>query len=84
MWTTHLKFSAPIFIFSILATACAKKDDHSDADWIYVNQSKYKILIQLDREPYMDEIFKENFTENGGLNEKWQPCVQLHPFCQLK
>ncbi len=66
MWTTHLKFSAPIFIFSILATACAKKDDHSDADWIYVNQSKYKILIQLDREPYMDEILKENFTLNPG------------------
>ena len=29
-------------------------------------------------------VFKDNFTENDGLNEKWQPCVQLHPFCQLK
>ena len=64
MQTHHLTHCISIVILSIIISACAKEDEYSNADWIYLNESKYEITIQYGIDPSSYGGYEKNFILN--------------------
>ena len=61
---THLTHCISIVILSIIISACAKENEYSNADWIYLNESKYEITIQYGIDPSSCDGYEKNFILN--------------------